>query len=249
MDVRHRYIWPIMLSLFLLSGCAARPTEVKESDTAAARGLVAEAEQVLEKHLAGSDDTLKSLFGRAKGVLIIPSAGEFGFLLTIGGGKGLLLANTENGWTGPVFMARNSLGWGWQGGGYTQSGIVLFMHEDDVRYVMETGFILKGHANLVIFNCDEEYGRTPEFKESGDVYFVGEKAGLFVGVAVDTGGYSDRPTLNEALTGVAGGDPETVLYTVGARPEAAARLRGLIGSAALAGAMTKEKDGTEVPSD
>ncbi|BDQ33175.1 lipid-binding SYLF domain-containing protein [Pseudodesulfovibrio portus] len=250
MDVRHRYAWTVVLSLFLLSGCAARTTGVKETDTATARDLVVEAEQVLAKYLADpGGEALKPLLSRAKGMMIIPSAGEFGFLLTIGGGRGLLLANTDGGWTGPVFMARSSLGWGWQAGGYSRTGLVLFMHEDDVRYVMETGFVFKGHADLVIFNCDDEYGRSPEFRESGDVYFVGEKAGLFAGVAFDTGGYSDRPTLNEALSGVPGGDPETVLYTVGARPEAAARLRELIAGAALEGATTKEKDGTEVPSD
>ena len=250
MDVRNRYAWAAVLTLFLLAGCAARTTGSSDRDAATARTLVTNAEQVLEKYLADKGgDTLKVLLGRAKGMLIIPSAGEVSFFLSLGGGSGVLMANTSNGWTGPVFMTRSSVGWGMQAGGYSQSGIVLFMDEEDVRHVVETGFIFKGQARLVFLSADQEYGRTPEFRQAGDVYFVGSRSGLYAGVAFDTGGYADRPALNEALTGVAGGDPETVLYTVGARPEAAARLREMIGCAALAGALTKEKDGTEVPSN
>ena len=250
MDMPYRYAWALLLILFLIAGCTARTTGIPERDAATARAMVTDAEQLLERHLAGKGGhELERLIRRAKGMLLIPSAGEFGFLLTLGGGSGVLLANIDNGWTGPVFMTHGAVGWGWQAGGYSQSGIILFMHEDDVRYVMETGFIFKGHARLVMFAADEEFGQSPEFRSTGDIYFVGNRAGLFAGVAFDTGGYSDRPVLNEAFSGVAGGDPEAVLYEVKARPEGAARLRELIGSAALAGALSKEKDGAETPSN
>lgn len=249
MDVRHLYAWALVLTLLLTAGCAARTTGVPERDAATARSMVADAEALLERHLADrNSDELKRLIRRAKGILLIPSAGEVGFLLSVGGGSGVLLANAGTGWTGPVFMTRGDVGWGWQAGAYAQSGIVLFMHEDDVRYVLETGFIFKGHARLVVFNADEEYGSSPEFRSDGDVYYVGSRSGLFAGVAFDTGGYSDRPALNEAFTGVAGGDPLTVLYGAKARPEGAARLREIIGSAALEGALKKERDGAEAPS-
>ncbi|MBG0789784.1 MAG: lipid-binding SYLF domain-containing protein [Desulfovibrionaceae bacterium] len=249
MDMRHRHAWAALLILFLTAGCAAGTTGVPKRDAATARAMTADAEQLLERHLAArGGDELRRLIRRAEGMLLIPSAGEFGFLVTLGGGSGVLLANTDDGWTGPVFMGRGALGWGWQAGGYSQSGIVLFMHEKDVRYVLETGFIFQGQARLVVFSADEEYGRSPEFRNEGDVYFIVSRTGLFAGVSIDTGGYSNRPGLNAAFTGVAGGDPETVLYKAKARPEAAARLRGLIGNAALFGAPEKEKDGTEAPS-
>ena len=147
MDVRNRYAWAAVLTLFLLAGCAARTTGSSGRDAATAQTLVANAEQVLERYLADKGgDTLKVLLGRAKGMLIIPSAGEVSFFLSLGGGSGVLMANTGKGWTGPVFMTRSSVGWGMQAGGYSQSGIVLFMDEEDVRHVVETGFIFKGQA-------------------------------------------------------------------------------------------------------
>lgn len=249
MDMRHLLVRAVILPLFLMVGCAGKGTRGPEKDTAIADAMVAEATQVLERHLTDSGgDTLKQLIAQSKGMMIIPSAGEVGLMLSFSGGSGVLLANTESGWTGPVFMTRSSVGWGWQGGVSSQSGIVLFMHEDDVRYVMETGFVFKGQARLVFLSTDYECNETPEFHEAGDVYFVGNRTGLFAGVAFDTGGYSDRPSLNEAFTGVVGGDPETILYKKRAKPEGAARLRELINNAAKTGEMKKKKDETEVSS-
>lgn len=251
MDVRHRYVWAavLTLSLSLSGGCAARTTGVIERDASTALAIVADAEQTLDSFLAGkSGDVLKRLLRRAKGMMIISSAGEFGFLLTIGGGNGVLLANVGNGWTGPVFMTRGGVGWGYQAGFYGQSGVILFMDEEDVRYVLETGLVFKGQSRLVFFNANCEFGVPSEFYEAGDVYVVRNRTGLFAGVAFDTGGFVNRPALNEALSGVVGGDPVTVLYGAGARPEAAGGLRERIGCAALAGALIKEKDGIEIPS-
>ena len=252
MDVRHRYAWAVVLalSLFLSAGCAARTAGFTERDEATARSIVADAERALDSYLAsGSGDVLKRLLRRAKGMMIIPSAGEFGFFLTIGGGSGVLLANTGHGWTGPVFMTRSGVGWGWQAGLYGQSGVILFMDEEDMHYVLETGLVFKGQSRLVFLNANCEFGAPSEFYEAGDVYVIRKRTGLFAGVSFDTGGYVNRPALNEALSGVAGGDPEAVLYGAEARPEVAGGLRERIGCAALAGALIKEKDGTEVPSD
>lgn len=250
MGMRDPLILAVTLSLLCMAGCAARTTRGEESDKATALALADESARILAEALKGDSGTaLRHHLGHAKGMMIIPAAGDVSFIFSVGGGNATLMANTDEGWTGPVFLTRSTIGYGWQAGISKHSGILLFMHEDDVRYVMETGAVLQGQARLVFLNVDQQFNETPEFYESGNVYFVGDRAGLYAGVAVNSGGYSDRTVLNEAFTGLPGGGPRAILYDEKNQPEGAARLRGLLGEVASGVDATKQKDGTEVPSD
>nr|WP_321514007.1 lipid-binding SYLF domain-containing protein [uncultured Pseudodesulfovibrio sp.] len=257
MDI-HRFVWVLVLSLLVFAGCAGKTTRGTEADLTAANVLVDEAARALETTIENDKDgVLRTMIDKAKGVLIIPAAGEASLLISIGGGNAVLMASTDKGWTGPVFMTKGTVGYGFQAGFSKQSGVVLFMHEDDVRYMLQTGAIVQAHARLVVLNVDFEIHETDEFYESGDVYFVGGQSGLYAGLAVNSGGFTDRTVLNEAYTGVKGGGPRAVLLEQKIQPEAAMRLREML-SRTGAGAEaqngdsltpTKEKDGTDVPSN
>lgn len=248
----NRILNPIifLLAFCLLAGCGVKTTGGAASDRATAQALVDEATQMLADSLdADAQGVLHKLIRDAKGVMVIPAVGDISFIFSLGGGNAVLVADTDKGWAGPVFMSKGTVGFGLQAGVYKQSGILLFMHGDDVRYLVETGTVFKGQARLVVLTTDYEYNETPEFYESGDVYFVGERSGLYAGVAMGGGGFSDRPGLNEAFTGVQGGGPETILYDRGVRPHGAERLFELLDRAGRSVSLEKEKDGTLVPSD
>ena len=240
----------ILLFLFLLSGCGVKSTGGTASDRATAQAMVDVASQMLQDSLdRDKEGVLRKLIGEAKGIMIIPAIGDVSFIFSLGGGNALLLANTDKGWTGPVFMSKGTVGWGLQAGVSKQSGLLLFMHEDDVRYVVQTGGVFRGQARIVAITTDYEYNETPEFYESGDVFFVGEYSGLYAGIALSGGGFSDRLSLNEAFSGVEGGGPRTILYDKGLQPYGAERLVSLLNQAGSSSQMEKEKDGTEVPSE
>ena len=245
-----------MLTVLLLAGCAGKGTRGQTNDAASAQALVDEAAHVLSLSLdKDGKGVLKNLIARARGVMIIPAVGDVSFLFSLGGGNAVVMANTSKGWAGPVFLSKGSAGFGFQAGISKQSGVMLYMHEDDVLYLLRTGAVLKGQARATILGSDYRANETPEFYESGMVYFIGEQSGLYAGIAINGGGFSDRIALNEIYNGVEGGDPIAILYDAGSMPDGALLLRDMLDQAGIAGQKMllsgdkKEKDGTEVPSD
>lgn len=250
MPIRAPNILSVLLCLALLAGCAATASN---KGTATHRGtaqaLVDEASGMLEQYLEKDrDGHLRGLLRNAKAVMIIPAVGDVGFFFSLGHGTALLAARTDAGWTGPVFLSKTSVGWGLQAGISKESGLLLIMHEDDARYILETGAALRGKARIVALSAALDVNQTPEFYESGDIYFVGEQSGLYAGMALNTGGYANRTVLNQAFSGVEGGAPETILFDKKIRPHGAERLLELLDGAG-SGASENEKDGTEVPSN
>lgn len=256
MGNRLSFLLTIIVSALLLAGCGGKSTRGASNDAATAQALVDESTRVLAGYLEkDADGTLKGLIARAKGIMIIPAIGDVSFLFSIGGGNAIVLANTASGWTGPVFLSKGTAGFGFQAGISKQSGLFLYMHEDDVRYILRTGAVIQGQARAIILSADYKGNETPEFYESGDVYFVGEHSGLYAGIAIDGGGFSDRTSLNEVYTGVKGGGPLAILYKEGSMPDGAQKLRDMLVQAGNAGknAVTSDEetkmDGTNVPSN
>lgn len=249
MAIRATHIAAVLVLLTLLAGCAATGSKGATTDRGTAQALVDEATGMVEDSLAkDKDGRVHRLIGEAKGIMIIPAIGDVGFIFSIGHGNALVAARTDQGWTGPVFMSKSSVGWGLQAGVSKESGLLLIMDEEDVRYILEKGAVLSGQARAVALNAELEANQTPEFQESGNIYFIGERTGLYAGIALNTGGFSNRTNLNQAFTGVEGGSPETILFDKKIRPYGAERLLELLDKAA-SDPRKNEKDGTEVPSN
>ncbi|WP_207265049.1 lipid-binding SYLF domain-containing protein [Desulfovibrio sp. Huiquan2017] len=249
MPIRALNILSVLLCLVLVSGCAATGSNGAVTNRGTAQALVDESSGMLEHYLEKDrDGFLRDLLRDAKAVMIIPAVGDVSFFFSLGHGNALLAARTDAGWTGPVFLSKTSVGWGLQAGISKESGLLLIMHEDDVRYILEKGAALRGQARIVALNAELEANQTPEFYESGDIYFVGERSGLYAGMALSTGGYTNRTALNQAFSGVEGGAPETILFEKRIRPHGAERLLELLDGAG-SGTPKNEKDGTEVPSN
>lgn len=229
MGKRFQAIVLMVLLVMSLMGCAGKSTRGTSGDQQTAQALVDEAGTVLERILDGDrNETLNKLITQSKGIMIIPEIGDVSLIFSIGGGRAIVLANTDVGWSGPVFLSKGTVGFGAQAGVSRQSGLMLFMHEDDVKYLMQTGAVLQGQARATILSSDYKANETPEFYESGDVYFFGEKTGLYLGIAIDGGGFSDRVKLNEAYSGVEGGGPRAILYEDKKQPAGAQKLRDLL---------------------
>jgi lipid-binding SYLF domain-containing protein len=239
----------LMVTL-LLASCAGRGAGSKANSEATAQALVDSATQILQAGLDGErGHELRHLISQARGAMIIPGMGSVSFLFSLGGGNGVMLAKAGAGWSGPAFLTKGTGGLGMQAGVTRISGIILYMRDEDVRYVLETGALLQGRAAITFLNADFEGNRTPEFVETGDVVFVGDTEGLYAGIGVSTGGLSNRTNLNAAYHGTADGSPEHVLYQTGAVPAGARALVDMLDRAGAEGRQATKKDGTEIPSN
>ncbi|WP_285907851.1 lipid-binding SYLF domain-containing protein [Pseudodesulfovibrio pelocollis] len=243
----------VLLLSVALAACAGRGAGGGSNSTnaeATAQGLVDSAEHILQAGLDGErGQELRRLISQARGAMIVPGMGSVSFLFSLGGGNGLMLAQTDSGWTGPAFLTKGTGGLGMQAGVTRVSGIILYMRDEDVRYVLETGALLQGRAAITFLDADFEGNRTPEFVETGDVIFVGQTEGLYAGIGVSTGGLSNRTSLNAAYHRTADGSPEHVLYETGAVPEGARILIDMLERASAQGREATKKDGTEAPSN
>jgi lipid-binding SYLF domain-containing protein len=243
----------VVLAIFL-TGCAGRGGSSGSGSgsgaEATAQSLVDSATHTLKAGLDGErGERLRQLISQAKGAMIVPGMGSVSFIFSIGGGNGVMLAQTGSGWSGPVFLTKGTGGLGMQAGVTRVSGIILYMRDEDVRYVLETGALLQGRAAITFLNADYEGNRTPEFVETGDVIFVGDTEGLYAGIGVSTGGLSNRTSLNAAYHRTADGRPEQILYEMKTVPEGARGLVDLLERAGAQGREATKKDGTEIPSD
>lgn len=251
MTLRFPFVCLLISCLIVVAGCAAKSDTAGRSNTGTAQQLVDEATATLHKELDDSSKPwLNKLISQAKGIMIIPGMGSVSFFFSVGGGNAVVLARTGYDWTGPVFMTKGSGGIGVQAGVTRTSGLILFMEEDDLRYVLETGAVLQGSASYTFLDYDKEINRTPEFQQTGRVVFVGDVEGLYAGAGINAGGFSNREGLNAAYHEITEGNPEAILFSGKPAPAAAFELVGLLNKAEQTALQTtKEKDGTEVPSD
>ncbi|QGY41786.1 hypothetical protein GM415_17210 [Pseudodesulfovibrio cashew] len=214
----------------LLCGCAGRSTAPREMS--AAQSIVDQATAVVRKQLEGPNrEAVEEMIRDAQGMLIIPAMGNVSFFFSVGGGNAIAMARTPDGWSGPAFLSKGTGGVGLQAGVTRTSGIIFYMSGDDLRYVLDTGVVFQGNANVTVVDSDVEFNRTAEFQETGDVVFVGDTTGLYAGVALNGGGLSDRTGLNAVYHGVEDGSPENVLYHVPTVPEGVRPLRDMLDKA------------------
>lgn len=255
MHMQSRFFLMIIAVVLAVSlvGCAGKSSGPQEIE--AGQAIVDAATATLRPYLEGDQRIPVSLLiARAKGILIIPGMGDVSFFFSVGGGNAVMMARTARGWTGPAFLSKGTGGIGVQAGVTRTSGMILYMNEEDVRYVLDTGAVMQAKASLTFLDKDYEANRTPEFFETGDVVFIGDTSGLYAGVGISGGGLSDRMSLNAAYHGVTDGSPENILYTKASAAEGARHLRDLLTmadsvAAKADGQKTTKKDGIEIPSN
>lgn len=233
---RRLPLFAVLLAIISLFGCgpktATAPSPVPGQD------LVNEAEAVFREQLEGErGDRLRQFLADAKGVLIMPRIGSASFIVSVGGGKGILLARTGKGWAGPVFLSKAEAGIGLQAGVTSDTAVFLFTNERDVRFLLDTGLIVRGNADLVMLDGDVEFDRTADFPTTSQVLYSGSKEGLYLGIGVSGGGMRNLVDVNASYNGVEGGDPSKILYESSSMPAGAQGLREL-----LAGTETAADD-------
>lgn len=141
---------------------------------------VNEARAVVEK--MKSDPQVNALLQKAKGVFIVPTYGRGAWGLGVHGGEGVMLTQSDNKWSNPVFYNMGGVSIGFQGGGEAGSLAMLLMSDKAVNQFMgENNFSINAGAGLTVMNYT---AKAQADAGMGDVIVWADTKGAFANVSV-----------------------------------------------------------------
>lgn len=187
--------------LTLAASAAAMPLIAAQAANAAsppaAQSFVNQSQhamQTLER-----DKTLDGLLRRARGVLIMPSFGQGGFIVGGRGGEGLVLVHRNGTWSDPAFYHVGGINVGAQIGGAGGAVVMLLMSPNAVNDVMGgNNFSLNANAGLSVVDYSAKaragWGRA-------DIIVWSNMKGLYGGATVGISDVAQDQAENHAYYG------------------------------------------------
>ena len=125
----------------------------------------------------------KHVLRHAKGLAII-SIVKAGFVFSGKAGQGVVVARTENGWSGPSFIGTGGAGWGPQIGAQVTDCVFVLNNNATVRAFSRGGNVTLGADASVAAG---PVGRAAEadITRTAAIYTYSRTKGLFVGVSLE----------------------------------------------------------------
>lgn len=195
-----RYCSASLLLAALLSGTAvagtdSQPPTAEMTDAAAQMQMrINEAIPIVGK--LEEDPKANDVFGKAKGIVIVPNYMQAAVVFGSRGGTGLLLVRRGVKWSGPVFYKISGGSIGAQIGG-TQGALVFFLMSDKAIEAFEnktSTWSMNASAGLAAVSFSKQ---TPEAATLADVVVWSDTKGLFGGAAVGASKISRDVHANE----------------------------------------------------
>lgn len=150
---------------------------------------------------------------KARGLLIIPSLVNGGFILGVRGGTGLLFAKGPAGdWSPPVFMNITGASWGFQAGAQQTAIIMAFMTDKALQGALHDN----GSAGLQVAvaagptGTGDEYSTLTRFQRD-EVFYAAMNKGFYFGGTVQVASLAPRGPMNSAYYGPRA-TPEDILF-------------------------------------
>lgn len=141
---------------------------------------VNEAKAVVEKMM--SDPKVKALLQKAKGVFIVPTYGRGAWGVGVHGGEGVMLTQSNNKWSNPVFYNMGGISIGFQGGGEAGSLAMLLMSDKAINeFMSDNNFSINAGAGLTVANYT---AKAHADAGMGDVIVWADTKGAFANVSV-----------------------------------------------------------------
>jgi SH3 domain-containing YSC84-like protein 1 len=125
----------------------------------------------------------RNVLRNAHGLAII-SVVKAGFIFSARGGKGLVVARTRHGWSGPSFVGIGGAGWGAQVGAQVTDFVLVLNSDDAVRAFSRDGNVTLGadaSAAAGPVGRSAEAGITPK----AAIYTYSKSKGLFLGASLE----------------------------------------------------------------
>lgn len=174
---RSRLVATVLLGLSTSIGAPARAAEGLAEDVDQAATIIEKFREIPES--AVPDHVMKD----AKGLAILTVL-KAGFIVSGQGGKGLVIARTTKGWSGPSAIGTGGAGVGFQAGAQVSEFVIVLNTAEAVK-AFSRGGNLKLGADLSVaagpIGRNLSAGVTP----IAAVYSYSRSQGLFAGVSLD----------------------------------------------------------------
>ena len=135
----------------------------------------------------------------AKGLAIITVV-KVGFGISGKGGQGIVIARTDEGWSGPSFIGTGGAGWGAQIGAQITDFVFVLNTNRAVRAFSKDGNVTIGadaSAAAGPVGRDAHVGVTP----TAAIYTYSRSKGLFAGASLEGAVFATQKTANERYYG------------------------------------------------
>jgi SH3 domain-containing YSC84-like protein 1 len=180
---------------------------------------ISEFRHLPEKRLPGT------IIRHAKGLAIL-TAVKAGFIFSGKGGRGIVIARTRHGWSGPSFIGTAGAGWGAQIGAEVTDFVIVLNNDAAVRAFSRGGNVTLGGDLSVAAG---PVGRTggASITPTAAIYTYSRSKGLFVGASLEGAVIATRKEANARYYGrtVSAFD---ILHGRVAAPRGAAELRAAV---------------------
>jgi lipid-binding SYLF domain-containing protein len=194
-------IFLIMATVF--SACATTSSrESMEADVDQAAAIIERFEAIPERAIPSA------VMRDARGLAII-NVTKAGFIGSVRGGTGVVVARTENGWSGPSAIGTGGLGVGFQAGAEVAELVIVLNTREAVNASAKGGNVTLGSALGVAAG---PVGRTAEagVAVGAAIYTYSRSQGLFAGVSLEGTVIAARDRVNAAYYGESV-DPREIL--------------------------------------
>lgn len=179
-----------------------------------------------DPHMEGN---IRSLLGRARGVLIVPDLVKGGFILGAEYGTGILLTRDRQGrWSGPAFYSVASGSVGLQIGVQDAETLYVIMSEGGLRAVMDNRFKAGADASVALAHVGAGAEAATTLNVGADIYAFSKAVGAYGGASLEGSGILPRHSWNAAYYG-GNPSPEDILIARKLDRPQADRLRDLLG--------------------
>ncbi|WP_372500912.1 lipid-binding SYLF domain-containing protein (plasmid) [Tistrella mobilis] len=177
-------------------------------DRQEAQEIIAAATKVANQ--MASDGQARAALDKARGVFIVPDFAQGALIIGAGGGAGVFLARTDEGWGNPAFYEMGGLSFGAQAGG--ESGPMAFMLMTDKAvqgFRNDDDFTLSAEAGYTFGEAKDGAAATTDNTAKDVVVWSGTE-GAFAGATVSVGDISYDEDRTAAYYGAAS-RPDQVL--------------------------------------
>lgn len=128
---------------------------------------------------------------RARGVLIVPSMVQGGFIIGAAGGRGVLMTRNGPGdWSYPSFYDMGSGSIGLQIGGKVSEVIMIILTEKGLQSILDSRFKFGAEASIAVVTIGGGVAGATTAAAGADIVAYSKSTGLFAGGALE-GSYID----------------------------------------------------------
>ncbi len=171
--------------------------------TTSAHALQDEVDQavtILERFQKIPEKAIPPAIMRAAKGLAILTITKAGFIGSLRGGKGIVVARTDKGWSGPSGIGTGGVGAGFQAGVLISEFVIVLNTHEAVNAFSRGGNVTLGAALSIAAG---PYGRTAEagIALQAAMYTYSRSQGFFAGVSLEATGIGTRDEANEEYYG------------------------------------------------